>query len=542
MSGRRRREPLPVPLRRRDATVEAVLAEVAPVDGREGGRDRRPAPAAGRASTARRWRPAPRRWPTRFAAGGRLLTFGNGGSSTDAADVAAAVPGPRPGRAGRCRRWRSPPTSPSSPPCPTTSASTSSSPGRWRPWAGPGDIAFGISTSGGSENVLRAFEEARRRGLLTVGLAGYDGRPDGRVRASRPPLRRAVGVGAPHPGGADDRLPRAVDAGAGGPRGGRRPGRRRRPRGRVRIRVRVEGIVQGVGFRPFVHAPGRPARPRRLGRQRRPGRRSSRPRATPAALAGFVGVARDRGAAAGRGRAGRPASRWRRVGEARFRIVASRDGRARSRRWSRPTSPPAPTAWPRCATRPPAATATRSPTAPTAGPGSPSSRGVPYDRPLTTMAGVPDVRRLRRASTTTRPTAASTPSRSAARPAARSWRSSTPTARPLPGDDPLAEAAARLRAGRDRGRQGPRRLPPGRPGRRRGGGGPRCGPRKHREDKPFAVMVADVAAAPGAGARSAPRRRRCCRPGAGPIVLLPPAGRTAPVAPSVAPGQPAARA
>ncbi len=39
----------------------------------------------------------------------------------------------------------------------------------------PGDIALAVSTSGGSENVLRALEEAKRRGLLTVGLAGYDG-------------------------------------------------------------------------------------------------------------------------------------------------------------------------------------------------------------------------------------------------------------------------------------------------------------------------------------------------------------------------------
>jgi D-sedoheptulose 7-phosphate isomerase len=38
-----------------------------------------------------------------------------------------------------------------------------------------GDIALGLSTSGGSANVLRAFAEARRRGLLTVGLAGYGG-------------------------------------------------------------------------------------------------------------------------------------------------------------------------------------------------------------------------------------------------------------------------------------------------------------------------------------------------------------------------------
>ncbi len=38
-----------------------------------------------------------------------------------------------------------------------------------------GDIAVGFSTSGGSVNVLNAFEEAARRRLLTVGLCGYEG-------------------------------------------------------------------------------------------------------------------------------------------------------------------------------------------------------------------------------------------------------------------------------------------------------------------------------------------------------------------------------
>jgi D-sedoheptulose 7-phosphate isomerase len=38
-----------------------------------------------------------------------------------------------------------------------------------------GDIAFGISTSGNSSNILQAFEQAKRQGLLTVGMAGYDG-------------------------------------------------------------------------------------------------------------------------------------------------------------------------------------------------------------------------------------------------------------------------------------------------------------------------------------------------------------------------------
>ena len=38
-----------------------------------------------------------------------------------------------------------------------------------------GDMALGLSTSGNSPNVVRAFAESRRIGLLTIGLAGYDG-------------------------------------------------------------------------------------------------------------------------------------------------------------------------------------------------------------------------------------------------------------------------------------------------------------------------------------------------------------------------------
>ena len=39
----------------------------------------------------------------------------------------------------------------------------------------PGDVAFGISGSGNSPNVLRALELARRVGATTVGLAGFGG-------------------------------------------------------------------------------------------------------------------------------------------------------------------------------------------------------------------------------------------------------------------------------------------------------------------------------------------------------------------------------
>jgi D-sedoheptulose 7-phosphate isomerase len=38
-----------------------------------------------------------------------------------------------------------------------------------------GDVLIGISTSGNSENVLRAIHEAKRRGILTIGLLGAGG-------------------------------------------------------------------------------------------------------------------------------------------------------------------------------------------------------------------------------------------------------------------------------------------------------------------------------------------------------------------------------
>ncbi len=42
-------------------------------------------------------------------------------------------------------------------------------------YASPPDMVAALSTSGSSANVLRGLAEARRRGLLTVGFAGYDG-------------------------------------------------------------------------------------------------------------------------------------------------------------------------------------------------------------------------------------------------------------------------------------------------------------------------------------------------------------------------------
>lgn len=111
---------------------------------------------------------------TRFVAGGRLLAFGNGGSSTDAQDLASMFLSP----AGDAQ------------PLPAFGLTNdiavitalSNDVGfdvvfsrQIAAFGRPSDIAVGLSTSGNSTNLLKAFEEASRRGLLTVGIAGYDG-------------------------------------------------------------------------------------------------------------------------------------------------------------------------------------------------------------------------------------------------------------------------------------------------------------------------------------------------------------------------------
>jgi D-sedoheptulose 7-phosphate isomerase len=42
--------------------------------------------------------------------------------------------------------------------------------------ANPGDILIGISTSGGSKNVLNALDAARKKGIQTIGFTGEKGR------------------------------------------------------------------------------------------------------------------------------------------------------------------------------------------------------------------------------------------------------------------------------------------------------------------------------------------------------------------------------
>jgi D-sedoheptulose 7-phosphate isomerase len=106
--------------------------------------------------------------------GGKLIIFGNGGSATDAND------------------WALDCVQPPNDVRPVAAVSLAMEPANITAVANdvgteviflrqliaqarPNDIAIGISTSGGSRNIIMALEEARKRNLLTIALLGYDG-------------------------------------------------------------------------------------------------------------------------------------------------------------------------------------------------------------------------------------------------------------------------------------------------------------------------------------------------------------------------------
>jgi D-sedoheptulose 7-phosphate isomerase len=109
----------------------------------------------------------------RFAAGGRLFAFGNGGSSTDVATLVSLFARPPVGE-----------------PLPAWSLAADQAiltalgndvgfdlvfSRQLIARAGPGDIAIAMSTSGTSRDLIAGLREAHGRGLYTVGFAGYDG-------------------------------------------------------------------------------------------------------------------------------------------------------------------------------------------------------------------------------------------------------------------------------------------------------------------------------------------------------------------------------
>jgi len=110
-----------------------------------------------------------------FQNGGKLMTFGNGGSAADAQHIAAEF-------TGRFRHHRGA--------LPAIALTTNSSEvtaiandykfedvfsRQVRGLAKPGDVAMGISTSGNSKNVLNGLAAAREAGGRTIGLTGLKG-------------------------------------------------------------------------------------------------------------------------------------------------------------------------------------------------------------------------------------------------------------------------------------------------------------------------------------------------------------------------------
>jgi D-sedoheptulose 7-phosphate isomerase len=117
----------------------------------------------------------------RLERGGKLITFGNGGSATDANDLVSDCVEPPPGFG------TIPAVSLAAEPANITALANDIGTEaifsrQLIAHARPEDVAIGISTSGGSANILAALVEARKRGLLTVGIVGYDG---GRIVGER---------------------------------------------------------------------------------------------------------------------------------------------------------------------------------------------------------------------------------------------------------------------------------------------------------------------------------------------------------------------
>jgi D-sedoheptulose 7-phosphate isomerase len=115
------------------------------------------------------------------AAGGKLLIFGNGGSAADAQHMAAEL-------VSRFQKERAALAAIAL----TTDTSILSAIGndygfervfvrQIEALGRPGDVALGISTSGGSANVVAGLETAHGRGMQTIALTGRDGGAVGRA-------------------------------------------------------------------------------------------------------------------------------------------------------------------------------------------------------------------------------------------------------------------------------------------------------------------------------------------------------------------------
>jgi phosphoheptose isomerase len=153
------------------ATVESALDGAIALHQRVRARDLRPVVAAAQAVC------------DAYARGGKVLAFGNGGSASDAQHLAAEL-------VGRFERRRAAFAAVALTADTSVLTSVANDESFERVFARqveglgrPGDVAFAISTSGGSANVLSAIDAARALGLTTIALTGRDGGPIGRAAA-----------------------------------------------------------------------------------------------------------------------------------------------------------------------------------------------------------------------------------------------------------------------------------------------------------------------------------------------------------------------
>jgi D-sedoheptulose 7-phosphate isomerase len=116
-----------------------------------------------------------------LASGGKVIAFGNGGSAADAQHLAAEL-------VGRFEGERRALASIALTADAAVVTAIANDYGYDKVFVRQieglgtqGDIAFGISTSGRSPNVLAALEAAKARGMLTIALTGRDGGPIARA-------------------------------------------------------------------------------------------------------------------------------------------------------------------------------------------------------------------------------------------------------------------------------------------------------------------------------------------------------------------------
>jgi D-sedoheptulose 7-phosphate isomerase len=164
----------------REHDVDAVLADVrasARAKAREIGALRTQTLTDGRDELVA----AARMLRARLDAGGTLLALGNGGSATDAMDAVADLRDPPPASGWPCRRALDLTEDPAILTAVANDVGTDAIFARQViAYGAAGDALLALSTSGSSENVVAALEQARRQGVATIAFVGYDG---GRIAA-----------------------------------------------------------------------------------------------------------------------------------------------------------------------------------------------------------------------------------------------------------------------------------------------------------------------------------------------------------------------